>query len=116
MGILNTKVQASTLVEVIVALLIILSSFALALMVIDSNRKSANTRQLIKAHQSVLKQKNKCFKEKRFFNEETDFNQIHIVQTIEDNPLSKELKLLTVEAFDSTKTLLVSEKELIIAE
>lgn len=116
MGILEKKVKASTLIEVIVALIIILISFGLALMVIDSNHKSADNRTLIKAHQCVLKQKNKCLKEKRFINEELDFNTIHIDQTIEDYPASKELKLLKIEAFDSTKTLLISEKELIIAE
>lgn len=116
MGILSKKTQASTLVEVIVALIIISISFGLALMAIDSNSKSSNIQLMIKAHQSLLMQKNRCLREKRFFSEETDYGQIHIVQTLQDYSSAKELKLLKIEVYDANKKLLDSEQELIIVE
>ncbi|MBN2786870.1 MAG: hypothetical protein JXQ69_00975 [Paludibacteraceae bacterium] len=116
MAILTPKIQASTLVEVIVALIIIVSSFGMAMMVIDGNSKSANTHALIQAQQCVLMEKDKTMKERRFFNEETDYKSIHIVKTLTDYPNSTELKVLEIQAFDANKKILVSQRELIIAE
>lgn len=116
MAVLNFKIQASTLVEVIVAMLIILTSFGMAIMVIDSNSKSSNAHALIQAQQCVFMEKDKAMHEKRYFNEETNYSNIHIVKTLTDYPNSTELKVLEIQAFDADKKMLVTQRELIIAE
>jgi hypothetical protein len=116
MAILIHKIQASTLVEVIVALIIILTSFGLAIMSIDNNSKSSNTHDLIQAQQCLLMVKDRTIKEKRFLDEEFDYANIHIIKMLTDYPNSTELKILEIQAFDTNKNMLVSQKELIIAE
>lgn len=116
MAILNRKLQASTLVEVIVAMLIILICFGLALTAIDSNSKSINTKVLILAHQTVLKEKQLTIKEKRYLDEEFTVGNLRIQKTILEYPASAELKELQIQAFDVDGNLLLSNRELIIAE
>jgi len=116
MAVLNRKIQASTLVEVIVALLIILTCFGMAMMAIDSNYKSSNTHALIQAQQCVLMERDKTMKEKRFIDEEISCGKIRIVKTLTAFPNSTELKVLEIQAFDANKKLLVSQRELIITE
>ncbi len=116
MGTLNGKLRASTLIEVIVAMLIILASFGLALSVIDSNRKSMNTKLLTKAHQCVLSEKNRTLFEKRFFDETIEYGTIRIVKTVEGYPASPKLKKLEIQAINIDEKVLTSLHEIIIVE
>jgi Tfp pilus assembly protein PilV len=116
MAILNRKIQASTLVEVIVALIIILISFLLAVMVIDENAKQSNSRTLMKAEQCILQLHDKTIQEKRYIDESPVFDNIHLKKTVSDYPGTSELKILEIQAFDANNKLLLSQREIIIPE
>jgi hypothetical protein len=104
------------LVEVIVALIIILISFLLAVMVIDGGGKTDDTRALIKAEQCVLQMRDKTLQEKRFIDEEAVYDQINIKKTITDYPGTTGLKVLEIQAYNTDHKLLLSQHEIIVVE
>ncbi|MBN2788270.1 MAG: hypothetical protein JXQ69_08115 [Paludibacteraceae bacterium] len=116
MAILRKKIPASTLIEVIVAMVIILSSFGMAMMVIDSNKKSTHTHLLIKAEQYVVKEKEETLEKKLFLDEEKNFNGFSIVKTISDYNNTSDLRLLEIQALDKNKKLITKQQLLIIPE
>lgn len=108
------KVEASTLVEAIIAMLIITIAFSMALVLMLNLSKNSNnslkTKAYILANDVLVKTKS----ENTYFDQEFEYGNITIKKTIVEYENNEELFQLNVSAFDSRNYKLFEQNELII--
>ena len=110
------KVISSTLVEAIVAMLIVTIAFSMALVLMLNISKNSNnslkTKAYILANDIMVKTKS----EKLYFDQDFDYGNIIIKKTVTEYENSEELFQLKVSAFDSRNHKLFEQNELLIIE
>jgi len=110
------KVIASTLVEAIIAMLIVTIAFSMALVLMLNISKNSNnslkTKAYILANDIMVKTKS----EKLYFDQEFDYGNITIKKTVAEYENNEELFQLKVSAFDSRDHKLFEQNELLIIE
>lgn len=111
---LNQHIKAFTILESMVAMVIVMTVFSLSSMVIINVSSSGVTQQKRNAHQLIRALRNETLKEKRFLDEQFEVNDLLIQKTILDYPESEELKVLSIEAFNGKKSLYKSEELVLI--
>lgn len=110
---INKKLRASTLIEVLVAMVIIIVVYSIFLVMILNIKKSFNTTPRIAA---LLETENILFETKQkflFINEDYKTENFLIKKTINQYMKCKELRELKFEVFDLNGKLILERQELI---
>lgn len=113
----NNKLMASTLVETLVAMIIVMLAFGIGLIIYLNVIQSSGAQQKLNAHlkmnQIAIETKNKNL----FLDEEYPSETMKIVKTMVPYDASSDnLKILKIEAFDAGGKKIGERKELVIAE
>ena len=110
------KLKSSTLVETIIAMLIVTIAFSMAMVLMLNISKNSNnslkTKAYILANDVLVKTK----AEKTYFDQEFDYGNIIIKKTLTEYENNEELFQLKVLAFDSRNRKLFEQNELLIIE
>jgi len=110
------KVRASTLVETIVAMLIITFVFSIGFLIIMNLSKNSNNSLKTKAYfltnEILVSTKSK----KQFFDQDFDFGNITIKRTVSEYQNNEELYQLNLKALDLNNHKLFEQNELLIIE
>ena len=113
---LNQKLKASTLVEAIIAMLIITVTFSLGLLLMLNISKNSNnslkTKAYILANDVLVKSKS----ENLYLDQEYNYGNITIKKAVSEYENNEELFQLNISAFDSRNYKLFEQNELIIIE
>lgn len=113
---LNFKVKASTLVESIIAMLIVTIVFSMALVLMLNISKNSNnslkTKAYILANDVLVKTKS----EKSYLDQEFNYGNITIKKMLVEYENNEELFLLNISTYDLRNHKLFEQNELIIIE
>lgn len=111
-----SKVKASTLVETIIAMLIVTIAFSLALLLMLNISKNSNnslkTKAYILANNVMVQTK----AERSYLDQDYNYGNIIIKKTVSEYEKNEELFQLNVSAYDSRNHKLFEQNELIIIE
>ncbi|HAF29361.1 MAG TPA: hypothetical protein DCG75_09980 [Bacteroidales bacterium] len=110
------KLKASTLIETIIAMLIVTIAFSLALMLMLSISKNSNNSLKTKAYFLANEVLVKTKSEKTYFDQDFDYGNILIKKTVAEYENNEELFQLNISAYDVRNYKLVEQNELIIIE
>ena len=114
--VLFLKLKASTLIETIVAMLIITIIFSLAFSIILGIGKNANNMTRTKAYVLVGTIWQETQAQKAYFDKDFSFRTITIKRSVIETDLNPELITLKVSAFNSRGKKLFEKNELIDAK
>lgn len=109
-------INASTLVETIIAMLIVTIAFSLALILMISISKNSNNSLKTKAYMLANDVLVQTKAEKSYIDQEYAFGNIVIKKTVTEYENNEELFQLNVSAYDLKNFKLVEQNELIIIE
>lgn len=110
---LNQSIKAFTILESMVAIVIVMIVFGLTSVVIINISSSGITNEKQTAYALVNELRNETLQQSRFIDEVIESKNLRIEKTILDYQSSQELKILLIEAFKG-KEKLVESKELIL--
>ncbi len=114
---INKKIQAGTLIEVIVALIIILIVYGiLTLFIQNISKQIGNNKQKIEAYFIIEKTFNETIQNNQFFDEEFVSNNITFTKSVVHYKNYKDLYDIQIVALDRNKKLLVEMNEIIYAK
>ncbi|MDQ3192428.1 MAG: hypothetical protein M3Q58_12615 [Bacteroidota bacterium] len=116
MALLTKKIKASTLIEVIVALIIVMISFGIAMAIYVNVTYSDNQIQKLKANLILNETAIKTTNENSFIDEKTEVDGISVVKTVHSYEGIQGLNLLLLEAFDVNMKKIAERKELVIVK
>lgn len=108
------KLRASTLIETIVAMVLLLLCFVISMMIYENVLDSENNRLKLSA---LLLMNNEAIltkKEKNYLDEEITFNDMKFKKTIYKYQNSEKLYVLTLTAYDKNHHKIIERNELII--
>lgn len=110
------KLKASTLVESLVAMVILSIVFAVGLVTYLNTVKSSVTFQMVKARAMLRENAIDAYRNKKLFDEVIEKDGITITKTISNYPASDNLIILELEAENAEKRKLGSWREIIPKE
>jgi len=110
---LKRTIKAFTIIESMVALVIIVITLSLSAMVIAKVTHTGMSREKQNAYMLVNALRNETLIQERFLDEQMEVNGYSLEKTILDYPKSETLKVLLIEAVKNKKKLYQS-KEIII--
>jgi len=113
---LNFALKASTLMESLVAMVIIVVSLGVGTMIYSNILNSDKQVLQLKAICLLNKEAARTKKEKTFLDSEKQFENCNIKKTVELYDQTANLYRLTLSAFDKSGHLIAVRKELIITE
>lgn len=108
------KVKGSTLIETLIAVVIILTCFSIAMMFFMKLNQSSFTKQHLKAEQLVKQQLYNSLKTENYIDDNFTEEDFTISQTIEPYKNYPNLFILKVEALNKNNKTLASRKQVII--
>lgn len=106
-------IKAFTILESMVAMVIVMIVFSLASIVVINVSSSGVTRQKHIAHVMIRNLRNETIQEKRFIDEAFELDNLRVEKTLLDYPGSEQLKVLLIEVLKEDKKIM-ENKELII--
>ena len=113
---ISKRIRASTIVESIIAILIVTIAISLALVLIINIGKNSNnslkTKAYILANDMLVQTK----AENEFLDEEFNYGNLIIKRTVNEYEKNEELFQLNIIAYDLKNTILYEHNELIIIE
>ena len=110
---LKTKIKAFTIMESMVAIVIIMIVFGLSSVVIIDISSSGITKEKQYAYTLVQQLRAETFQQSRFIDESFELDNLMIEKTFLDYPESSELKVLLITAYRDKEKLFES-KELVL--
>jgi len=116
MDLLNKKIRASTLLETIVALMLVMMCFSIGMMIYVNVINSDNNRQKLHVH---LLLKGIAFKTKTdnsYLDESIESEMLSIKKKVIKYKDTENLNMLTLKAYDKQGKLLEEYKELLIGD
>ena len=108
--------EAFTLVEAIVAIIIIMVCFGLSTMIYVNIIRSDARLERSKAFMETKRYAVQTNINKRYFDEETTIDSLHIKRTIETYRNDPELKILNIETFNGKGKKISSHKQIVISK
>ncbi|HET6243889.1 MAG: hypothetical protein H0V01_04385 [Bacteroidetes bacterium] len=114
MALLTKKIKASTLIEVIVALIIVMITFGIAMVIFINVTHSDNQVQKLKASLILNESALKTSKENSYIDEKTEVDGLFINKTINPYENIPGLNLVLFEAFDVNGKIIAERRELIL--
>ena len=112
---LNTKIQAFTILESMVAIVIVMIVFALSSVVIINISSSGITKEKQHAYTLVQQLRAETLHQNRFIDETIELDNLRLEKTLLEYHVSNELKVLQIIAFKNDKKLFES-KELVLTK
>jgi hypothetical protein len=112
---LNFKIGAFSIIESMVAMVIVVLMFSLSVMVIANVTSTGITREKQDAYIFAQTMRNETLKNKRFIDEILEVKGLIIEKTILDYNRNEQLKVLLIEVLKNEEQLFES-KEIIILE
>ena len=116
MALLTKKIKASTLIEVLVAMIIIMISFGIAMAIYMNVSLSDHLVQKLKAELLLNETAIETKAANSFIDEKTGSDKISINKTVTSYNGIPELHLLMLEAFDVNGKKISERKELVIVK
>lgn len=113
MALLVKKIQASTLIEVITAMIIIMIIFGIAMMIFTNINTTSNTKLKLFAGMHIDKVYEETIKENSFFDEDYQVESIKIEKKIMPYKNNDNIIILQFIAFDNKGKELLNKKELV---
>lgn len=114
---LNTKIKASSLIEVIVALLIILIVYAILTFFIGNiSKQLRNNNDKIEAYFIVEKTINETIQNNQFYDDEFVINDITFIKRVVKYQNYNDLYDLKISVYNKNKKLLIEMREIIYYE
>lgn len=113
---LNNKIKAFTILESMVAMVIVMIVFSLSSIVVINVSSSGVTQQKRTGHTLIRALRNETLKEKRFIDEVFTVEEMTIEKQILDYPGNEHLKVLLIEALIGTKKVIVSKELVLVNE
>ena len=116
MALLTKKVKASTLIEVMVAMIIVMISFGIAMIIYINVTRSDNQVQKLKVQLLLNETAIKTSNENSFMDEKTETDGIFVNKTVNSYNGIPGLNFLLLEAFDANGKKIAERKELVIVK
>ncbi len=113
---LSHKIQASTLVETIVAMLIITITFSMAFLIILNISKNSNNSLRTKAYFATSNVMVQTVSEKEYYDQDFTFGNITVKRIVSEYEKYDELFQINYSAYNSRNQKLFEQNELIIIE
>jgi hypothetical protein len=111
---LMRKIQGSTLIEVIVAMVITMTVLGISFMVILNLKKHNDLNRKFYVYSIVQSEFIKTKRELKYFNEIIEYENIILSRSIHPCDQNKKVNVLLLEAFNKQGVLLLEKKELIL--
>ncbi len=108
--------KASTIIESIVAMTLIMIGFGIALLVFLNINKSDNSFQKFKAQLILKELSEKVRVDKNPLNDQQQIDLFNVIQTVSDYPGFKDIKLIKIEAYSIDGKKIAERNELILSE
>jgi hypothetical protein len=115
-GISSLKVKASTLIEVVVAMVIMFITFGLGMMIYHNVLKSGINLQNIKADHLSSQIVEETIKARSYFDEEMELQDLLVKKRIGPYQNNSSLLLLEIQVFSKDAKLLAETSQLILAD
>lgn len=113
MALLKIKCKASTLLESLVAMVLIMICFGIAMMIYVNVMSSDNNRQKLSAQLLLNQVALEGKQEKKYLDEKIEAGNMTIQKTVAPYKEADNLSLLTLTAFDKNGKMIAQHKELI---
>ena len=113
---LNFKIGAFSIIESMVAMVIVVIMFSLSAMVIANVSSTGISREKQDAYMLAQSMRNETLKNKRFIDEVVNVKKIVIEKTILDYNRDDKLKILQIEVLKGEEQLFESKEIIIIEE
>lgn len=113
MALLEKKIQASTLIEVITSMIIILIIFGISMMIVTNINTTSNTRMKLFAGMNINKLSEETKEEQSFFDEDYKIEGLKIEKKVSPYKNSENSILLEFIAFDVKGRKLATIREII---
>ena len=110
------RVQASSLLETIVAMVILLTVFAVSIVVIQNVLSTANIGDKNRSILLLQEELMTTIQHKRYLNEEVVNGQVTIRKEIYDSILSDSLLVIDLKAVDAKQRVLAEVKETVLKD
>lgn len=110
---LNAKISASTLIEAIVAMLIIVIVYGIGIMIFMNVKKSANNGLKLEAILQVENILSQTKKEAKYVDENFDFDNLKIEKKILKYDNASSLNILEIKALSNDNKVLTEHREII---
>ena len=111
---LKTKIQAFTILESMVAMVIVMIVFGLTSVIIMNISSSGITKEKQDAYTSVNLLRNETLQENRFIDETIETNSLRIEKTILEYSSNTSLKILLIKAYKGQEKLFESKEIVLI--
>ncbi|PCJ87266.1 MAG: hypothetical protein COA57_04870 [Flavobacteriales bacterium] len=116
MALLKQKIKATTLVETLIAMVIVMITFGLGLMIYVNVMNSGNQQLKLNAQLLMNQMAAETKTDNNFLDEEMETETLKIIKTVLPYEGSKRLNILMFEAFNKGGKKVTERKELIIVE
>lgn len=110
------KLRASTLIEVLVAMVIISISFGIAMMIVMNLLKAQNNKSKIEAYFIANNIISQIKPDSKLIDEQIDFVNLYVEKTVTSSTKSKNIAIISVKVFDKTKRKIFEKKTLQIIQ
>lgn len=110
------KVKASSLLETIVAMVILLTVFSISIVVIQNVLRTASIGNKTNTYFILENELLETIKTKKYINEEIEYDQFKVSREVFDSDLSDSLLVIELKAVDAKGTVLTSIKETILKD
>ena len=112
-SLINTKVKGTTIIEAIIAFVIVLTSFGICMTVYTNSLSSKNSSVAFRALTKVKEISAKTKSQKNYLDEQTVFENIKYEKKITAYPNSQNLYNLSIKASTENDIILVQAQEII---
>lgn len=114
-SVINTKAKASTMIEALVAMVIILGAFVVTCMIYVNITTSDHNRQKLNAQLLISEMMIKTRQDKSYIDEKTETATLIIEKTVSKYPNAENLNQVNIKATNKEGKLIVEYKELMAA-
>lgn len=111
---MNIKVKGSTLIETIVAMVIILVCAGIGLTIFTNTTRDFNESLMIKARLKADSLSVETRNNKEFFDASLEINGLQIERTLQQYSKSRTIKILTIRVLNSSGREICNQKELVV--
>lgn len=108
------NVKAATLLETLVAMIIVLIGFSISIMIYINVIKSNSAGLKIKANMAAEAMKRECIRTKSFIDEEKEYDQFVLVKTAEKYDKNERLVVLRIVAKTKKGRKLFDRREMVV--
>jgi len=110
------QLKATSLLETIVAMVILLTVFSISIVVIQNVLRTASMGDQTNSYFILEEELYETIKDKKYFNEEIEKDQFKVSKQVFDSVLSDSLLVIDLKAIDKKGVILTSIRETILKD